>query len=111
MQISITGHQINVTRALRDYVGGKLERPMRHFDQLLDVKVVLGLEKLKHRAEATIKASRKTIHAVADAADMYAAIDALADKLDAQVRKHKEKVTSRGRTSARKTARKRSSAG
>lgn len=106
MQLSVSGQEIKVTKALKDYAAAKLERMQRHFDALIDVKVVLGIEKLKHRADGTVKAARKTVHAVADAADMYAAIDALADKLEAQIRKHKEKLTGRGRAAARKTARK-----
>ena len=93
MQITIKGHQIDVTPALRQHAEGKLERLTRHFDHLHELTIVLGVEKLLHKAEATILVSGKALHAVAKAPDMYAAIDALADKLTAQVRKHKEKVT------------------
>ena len=102
MQIQVSGHQVAVTPALRDYVTGKFNRIVRHFEHLHDVTVTLGLEKLLHKAEATLRcAASKTIHADAQAADMYAAIDALADKLDRQVKKHKEKLTSHHREDAR----------
>jgi putative sigma-54 modulation protein len=97
MQISIQGHRVEVTAALRDYATGKFERITRHFDHLHELSIVLGVEKVLHKAEATMqfsgkKAGRK-LHANATAADMYAAIDALVDKIDKQVRKHKEKLT------------------
>jgi putative sigma-54 modulation protein len=93
MQIKVTGHKIDVTPALRDYATEKLERLSRYFDQVQELNVVLGLEKLLHKVEATVVMSGKTLHAVATASDMYAAIDVLVDKLESQVRKHKEKVT------------------
>lgn len=93
MQIHVKGHQIEVTPALHDYVETKFERLSRHFDQMLDLNIVLGIEKLLHKAEATLQLSGKQLHADATAIDMYAAIDALVDKLDAQVVKHKEKLT------------------
>jgi len=97
MQIIVTGHQVAVTPALKDYVSGKFDRIVRHFDHLHDVNVVLSVEKLLHKAEATLHCAAKTIHAEANASDMYAAIDTLVDKLDAQVKKHKEKLTSHHR--------------
>jgi putative sigma-54 modulation protein len=94
MQINVSGHQVAITPALHDYVSGKFDRIVRHFDHLHDVTVTLSVEKLLHKAEATVHcSSNKTIHADAQAADMYAAIDALADRLDRQVKKHKEKLT------------------
>jgi len=93
MQLSVTGHHVEVTRALREYVEKKLERIVRHFDQVIDVHCVLTVEKLRQKAEATLHASGCDIHADATEPDMYAAIDALTDKLDRCVRKHKEKRT------------------
>lgn len=104
MRIDITGHQIDVTQALRDYVNAKLERVGRHSDALLDVRVILSVDKLEKRAEATVNAAnRTTLHADSVAEDMYAAIDLLADKLDRQVLKFKEKLTDhhRGESAAR----------
>ena len=102
MQINVSGHQVAVTPALRDYAVGKLERIVRHFEHLHDVTVTLSVEKLLQKAEATLHcASNKIIHADAQAADLYAAIDALADKLDRQVKKHKEKLTHHDRDSVR----------
>lgn len=97
MQITVQGHQVDVTPALQNYVVTKFERVSRHFDHLHELNVVLGIEKVLHKAEATMQMSGKKagriLHADATAADMYAAIDALVDKIDKQVRKHKEKLT------------------
>jgi len=96
MQITVKGHQVDVTPALHDYATSKFERVTRHCDHLHELNVVLGVEKLLHKAEATMQFSGKktgrTLHADATATDMYAAIDALVDKVDQQVRKHKEKL-------------------
>lgn len=93
MQLSITGHHIDVTPALRDYVGTKLAKLERHFDNMTDIHCILTVEKLMHKAEATVYVSGGTIHADSIEQDMYAAIDTLVDKLDRQVKKHKEKIT------------------
>ncbi|HEX7081042.1 MAG TPA: ribosome-associated translation inhibitor RaiA [Gammaproteobacteria bacterium] len=93
MELTVTGHHIDITNALREYVGTKLSRLERHFDHMTDIHCVLTVEKLVHKAEATIHVGGATIHAEAADGDMYAAIDTLADKLDRQVTKHKEKVT------------------
>jgi putative sigma-54 modulation protein len=106
MQVQVSGHQVVVTDALRDYVTGKLHRIVRHFDHLHDVSVTLSLEKLLQKAECTVRCpANKTIHADARAADMYAAIDALVDKLDRQVKKHKEKLTRHHRDASVREAR------
>ena len=100
MRIDISGHQIDVTPALRDYVQDKLAR---HFDHHLDTRVILSVDKLDQKAEATLATTGKTLHAEAVAPDMYAAIDLLADKLDRLVIKQKEKMTDhhRGESAAR----------
>ncbi len=104
MQINITGHQMDVTPALRDYLNTKLDRIVRHFDNLTDVHFILSVDKLEHKAEGTLNTAGKTLFADATAEDMYAAIDALSDKLDRQVRKHKEKLTNHHRGDARDAA-------
>jgi putative sigma-54 modulation protein len=91
MQISITGHHTDVTESMRAYVHKKMDRVVRHFDHLIDVHFVLSVEKLRQKAEATLKIPGGDIHADAVAEDMYAAIDALVDKLDRLVKKRKEK--------------------
>lgn len=92
MHIDLTGHHTEITEPLRDYVKAKMERLERHFDHVIDVHVVLTVEKLRHKAEANMLLSGNKIHADAVEEDMYAAIDALVDKLDRQVVKHKEKL-------------------
>ena len=98
MQIDVTGQHFDVTPALRDYITGKLERLERHFDKVTNVHAVLSVEKLRQKAEATINVSGASLHANAEDEDMYAAIDALIDKLDRQIKKHKEKITDHHRS-------------
>jgi putative sigma-54 modulation protein len=105
MQLNVTGHHVDVTPALYSYVEKKLGRIMRHFDHLIDSHFVLTVEKLQHKAEATLRVRGETIHAVAIEADMYASIDCLADKLERRVRKHKEKVRDHHALEAQKSAR------
>lgn len=92
MNLTITGHHLEVTPAIRGYVEEKMARINRHFDQVIDVSVILAVEKLKHKAEVNLHLRGKDIYVEAIDADMYAAIDALTDKLDRQVVKHKEKA-------------------
>jgi putative sigma-54 modulation protein len=93
MQINLTGHHVELTTPLRDYVNSKMERLERHFDNVTNIHVILSVEKLRHKAEATMHVSGGQLFADATEEDMYAAIDALTDKLDRQVKKHKEKIT------------------
>jgi len=105
MQMNVTGHHVDVTPALHSYIEKKYERLMRHFDHLIDSHFVLTVEKLEHKAEGTLRVRGETLHAVAIEADMYASIDALADKLERQVRKHKEKACDHHAQEAQKSAR------
>lgn len=93
MQLSVTGHHIEITDSLRSYLGTKFARIERHFDNMTDIHCVLTVEKLEHKAEATIHVGGGTLHAEQIDENMYAAIDILVDKLDRQVKKHKEKLT------------------
>lgn len=91
MNLTITGHHLDVTPAIREYLTGKLERVVRHFDSVIEVNVILSVEKMRQKVEATVRVRGKDIFAEADDADMYAAIDSLVDKLDRSVLRHKEK--------------------
>lgn len=91
MQVNISGHHVEVTEALHDYVVKKLERLDAHFDHITNVQVTLSVEKLVHKAEATLHTRGADINATAEHEDMYAAIDQLSDRLDRQLVKHKEK--------------------
>ncbi len=93
MQISVTGHHLEVTEALKGYVESKFEKLERHFDHVTDVHVILSVEKVNQKAEATVFISGAKLFAEDHQEDMYAAIDALVDKLDRQVKRHKEKLT------------------
>ncbi|QEP44269.1 ribosome-associated translation inhibitor RaiA [Ectothiorhodospiraceae bacterium BW-2] len=97
MQLNLTGHHVEITDPLREYVGSKLERLERHFDQVTNAHVILSVEKQRQKAEATINITGNQLFANHEHEDMYAAIDGLADKLDRQIRKHKEKVTNHHR--------------
>ena len=105
MQLSVSGHHVEVTPPLRGYVERKLDRVVRHFDQVIDVHCVLTVEKLRQKAEATLHVSGSSLHADATEEDMYAAIDSLADKLDRMVRKHKEKLQDHHAAEARRAVR------
>jgi len=91
MNLNLTGHHLEITPAIRDYVVAKLDRVTRHFDHVIDVNVVMSVDKLQHRVEVNLHTRGKDIHVEVIEADMYAAIDVLVDKLDRQVLKHKEK--------------------
>ena len=95
MQINVSGQQIEITDPLRDYVSEKIGRIQKHFDHVTNTNVVLHFEKKKnrHSAEATINAKGARLHADCEGDDMYAVIDALADKNDRQVLRHKEKLS------------------
>ena len=91
MQLNVSGHHVEVTDSLRNYVSTKLARLERHFDKITNISVILSVEKQRQKAEATIHGSGPEIYAEAEHEDLYAAIDLLADKLDRQVLKKKEK--------------------
>jgi putative sigma-54 modulation protein len=96
MNLSISGHHLEVTPALRDYATQKLDRITRHFDRMIDMKVLLSVDKLIQKAEINIHVPGKEIHAEASDQDLYAAIDLLVDKLDRQVIKYKSKQKDHG---------------
>lgn len=98
MQLNLTGHHVDITASMRAYVNEKLEKLERHFDHVTNVNVVLTVEKLKRRAEASVNVSKGQLFADATSDDMYKAIDALVDKLDRQIIKHKEKLTDHHRS-------------
>ena len=95
MNLHLTGHHVEITPAIRDYVTQKLTRINRHFDHVIDVNVIMTVEKLDQKIEANVHLSGKDIHVQVNNADMYAAIDGLMDKLDRQVLKHKERFQPR----------------
>ena len=91
MNLHLTGHHLEITPALREYVQNKLTKISNHFDHVIDIKVTLKVEKLTQKVEATIHVPGNDLHAESSGENMYSAIDLLADKLDRQVVKHKEK--------------------
>jgi putative sigma-54 modulation protein len=102
MNLHVTGHHLDVTPAIRGYLESKLERVTRHFDNVIDISVIMSVEKLDQRVEATVRVRGRDIFAQSNEPDMYAAIDGLADKLDRQIVKHKEKRSeSRGDPAAK----------
>ncbi len=94
MQVNLTGHHVDITDALRAYVDEKIARLERHFDHVTNVHVILSVEKLVQKAEATVHVAGADVFADSTHSDMYAAIDGLIDKLDRQVIRHKEKLKS-----------------
>ena len=100
MNLQMTGHHLEITPALRSYVTEKLARVTRHFDHVIDVSVILSVNKLDQKIEAKLHVRGKDIYAECIDANMYAAIDALVDKLDRQIVKHKEKIVDHHQTEA-----------
>jgi putative sigma-54 modulation protein len=94
MQVSLSGHHVDITDSIRNHVHDKIQRLDRHFDQALAINIILTVEKLRHKAEATLLVSGNNLHAYDVKEDMYAAIDGLIDKLDRQGKKHMEKIKS-----------------
>ena len=97
MNLTISGHHLELTQAIRDYVQSKLERIKRHFDHVIDIAVILTVDKLpekekRQKAEINLHVRGKDLHAESIAEDLYAAIDSLFDKLDRQVIKYKSKI-------------------
>jgi putative sigma-54 modulation protein len=91
MNLNVSGHHLEVTPAIRTYVHSKLERVARHFDHLIDAHVILTVDKLRQKAEVTLHVRGKDLHCACEEDDLYAAIDLLADKLDRQVLRYKDK--------------------
>jgi putative sigma-54 modulation protein len=107
MNLTISGHHLEVTPALREYVLTKLDRVTRHFDHVVDINVILSVEKLaekdrRQRAEVTLHVKGKDLFAECTSEDLYASIDQLMDKLDRQVVRHKGKVQDHHHASLKK---------
>ena len=91
MNLHLTGHHLQITPAIRDYVSSKLSRITHHFDHVIDVNVIFSVEKLRQKVEASVHVRGRDIFCESSDPDMYAAIDSLIDKLDRTIIKHKEK--------------------
>ena len=94
MNLHLTGHQLPITPAIREYIAAKLEKIAHHFDNVIDVNVIMSVDKLEQKIEATVHLRGRDIFCESSATDMYAAIDGLVDKLDRTILKHKEKTLS-----------------
>ena len=92
MNLNVSGHHIEVTPAIRSYLQSKLERVIRHFDHVIDAHVILTVHKLRQKAEVTLHVRGKDLHCESEEEDLYAAIDLLADKLDRQVLRYKDRL-------------------
>ena len=92
MNLQVSGHHLEITPALRDYVTGKLERITRHFDNVIDVNLILSVDKLNQKAEVTVHLAGKDVYVESVDEDLYAAVDGLVDKLERQVQKYKQKL-------------------
>jgi putative sigma-54 modulation protein len=95
MNLNLSGHHLEITPAIREHVLSKLGKVKRHFDNVIDVNVILSVDKLKQKAEANVHLSGKTIFVECDDANLYVAIDSMIEKLDRQILRHKEKNTTR----------------
>jgi len=97
MNLTISGHHLELTPAIREHVQNKLERIKRHFDHVIDIAVILTVDNLpekekRQKAEINLRLRGKDIHVESIAHDLYAAVDMLIDKLDRQVIKYKTKM-------------------
>jgi putative sigma-54 modulation protein len=106
MNLTISGHHLEVTPALRGYVTTKLDRIARHFDQVVDIKVLLTVDNMKEkelrqRAECNVHVKGRDLFAESSHSDLYAAVDELADKLDRQVGRYKDKTQDHHHVSAK----------
>lgn len=104
MQITVSGQQMDLTDAIRTYTEQKFHKLSRHFDQVININVVLSVEKSRQKAEANLTVSGTHLHANAETNDMYATIDALIDKLDRQILKYKEKMRDHHKSDVQKRA-------
>jgi putative sigma-54 modulation protein len=95
MNINLTGRHLEITPAIREHVTAKLGKIKRHFDNVIDINVILSVDKLQQKAEATVHMSGKTVFAETDDGNLYVAIDNLTDLLDRQILKHKDKSSAR----------------
>jgi putative sigma-54 modulation protein len=95
MNLNLTGRHLEITPAIREHVLSKLNKVKRHFENVIDINVILSVDKLVQKAEANVHVSGKAIFAEAEDSNLYVAIDTLVDTLDRQVLKHKEKHTAR----------------
>ncbi|HEU0188343.1 MAG TPA: ribosome-associated translation inhibitor RaiA [Gallionellaceae bacterium] len=95
MNLNLTGRHLEITPAIREHVLAKLDKVKRHFDNVIDINVILSVDKLKQLAEASVHVSGKTIFAETEDSNLYVAIDDLIDSLDRQILKHKEKNNAR----------------
>ncbi|RCS56822.1 ribosome hibernation-promoting factor, HPF/YfiA family [Parvibium lacunae] len=103
MNLTISGHHVDVTPALREFITNKLERITRHFDNVIDATVILSVEKLRQKAEINLHLRGKDIHVEQIDDNMYAAIDGLIDRLDRQVIKHKDKIQDHSQPGLKRT--------
>lgn len=104
MNLNLTGRHLEITPAIREYVTTKLGKIKRHFDHVIDINIILSVDKLQQKAEATVHLSGKAVHAETIDANLYAAIDSLVDTLDRQVLKHKDKNSARRHDDTGKSA-------
>ena len=103
MNLNVSGHQLEVTPAIRSYVSGKLQRVRRHFDHVIDAHVILSVSKIRQKAEVTLHLRGKDIHCACEDADLYAAIDLLVDKLDRQVLRYKDRLGAHPQPAAKRS--------
>jgi len=92
MQLSISGHHLDITEAIKQHSIEKLSKIKHHFDHLINVNMILEVEKDVQKAEATIHVSGADLFAKAESDNLYVSIDQMVNKLDSQIKKHKEKL-------------------
>src|SRR4029078_647543 len=96
MNLSVSGHHLDVTPAIRTYVHSKIERVSRHFDHVIDAHVILTVDKQRQKAEVTLHVRGKDLHCESEEDDLYAAIELLTDKLARQVLRYNAQLDDKG---------------
>lgn len=94
MQVSVTFRHIEATDALREHAERRIERIAKYVHRPIDAHVILSVTKRRHVAEIVLNADRTVLNAKEETGDLYSAIDAAADKLMHQARKHTSKLKS-----------------
>jgi len=95
VRVKITGRHIEVSDALKEYLNKKLEHVRKYFDSIIDANIILSVEKYRHVAEVTINVNGMTLHGEEETGDMYSSIDKVFDKIEKQLKKHRDKLTTK----------------
>jgi putative sigma-54 modulation protein len=95
MNISTTARQYDLAPALKDYAEGKVQNLKRYFDHIVNANLVFSLEKYRHKVEITLHVNGRDFISEDESDDMYVSVDRSIEKLERQLRRHKDKIKRR----------------